>query len=310
MGTAPLSGSRPCTESPRVAHERVRSAEEDHGSSHEPEDRGPRAVVTNGKNEQHHAGEDAEGRDQSADAVGHMDIINDNLGQRKRSKRTGLAAGSAPRTGRLGSGRRADGGRGLCDGRLGGLGCGVVGGAQPAQAGRVGEGQDGQCPAGRCHQQVRRGPLGGVAVLALPPGSGDEAVAHGAQCGFRRVQNAVGDRVDLCRSAGGGEGLKVRVRVGGGPRGVGQGVRGEKGFCVASRPPLQIVAGGEVVPGGVDLLGATADVVIQLEVRVVRENAAVLRIGAGYRSWGPTGSGKPSRMFCRVVSYARSSPTV
>lgn len=40
-------------------------------------------VLTNGKNEQHHAGKDAEGRDQSADAVSHTDIINDNLGQRK-----------------------------------------------------------------------------------------------------------------------------------------------------------------------------------------------------------------------------------
>lgn len=37
----------------------------------------------NESNEQHHAGKDAEGRDQSADAVIHTDIINDNLGQRK-----------------------------------------------------------------------------------------------------------------------------------------------------------------------------------------------------------------------------------
>lgn len=79
----PLSGGRPSTEPPRVPHERVRSDEEDHGSSHEPENRGPRAVLTNGKNEQRHGGKDAEGRDQSADAVSHMDIINDNLGQRK-----------------------------------------------------------------------------------------------------------------------------------------------------------------------------------------------------------------------------------
>ncbi|GGV19387.1 hypothetical protein GCM10010275_71320 [Streptomyces litmocidini] len=79
-----LSGGRLSAEPPYVPHERVRSAEEDHGSSHEPEGRRPRTVLTNGKNEQHHAGKDAEGRDQSADAVvSHTDIINDNLGQRK-----------------------------------------------------------------------------------------------------------------------------------------------------------------------------------------------------------------------------------
>lgn len=83
MGTAPLSGGWPSAKPPHVPHERVQSAEEDHGSSHEPEDRRTRAVLTNARNDQHHAGKDAEGRDQSADAVGHMDIINDNLGQRK-----------------------------------------------------------------------------------------------------------------------------------------------------------------------------------------------------------------------------------
>lgn len=82
-GTAPLSDGWPSAQPPRIPHERARSAEKDHDSSHEPEDRRPRAVLANGKNEQHHADKDAEGRDQSADAVSRTDIINDNLGQRE-----------------------------------------------------------------------------------------------------------------------------------------------------------------------------------------------------------------------------------
>lgn len=86
-----LSGRWPRAKSPHVPHERVQSTEEDHNSSRDPENRCPGAVLTNGPDDQQHAGKDTEGRDQSADADSHMDIINDNLGQRERSKRIGLA---------------------------------------------------------------------------------------------------------------------------------------------------------------------------------------------------------------------------
>ncbi|WP_257136833.1 hypothetical protein [Streptomyces sp. gb14] len=77
------SGARPGAEPPYVHHERVHSAEEGRGSEHEPQNRGPGAVLTNGESEQQHAGEDAEDGDQSADAMGHTHIIDDNLGRRK-----------------------------------------------------------------------------------------------------------------------------------------------------------------------------------------------------------------------------------
>lgn len=77
------SVGRSGAEPPHVPHERKRSAEEGHGSSHEPEDRRPGAELTKAGDDQHHAGKDAEHRDQSADAVSHMYIINGNLSQRK-----------------------------------------------------------------------------------------------------------------------------------------------------------------------------------------------------------------------------------
>ncbi|MFC9425750.1 hypothetical protein [Streptomyces sp. NPDC056987] len=80
--TSPSSG-RPGADPPYVPHERAQSAEEDHSSTSDPEGRCPKAILTNGKNEEHRAGKDAEGGDQSADAVSHTDIVNDNLGQRK-----------------------------------------------------------------------------------------------------------------------------------------------------------------------------------------------------------------------------------
>ncbi|CAG6397580.1 hypothetical protein SCOCK_580006 [Actinacidiphila cocklensis] len=60
----------------------------DHGSSHEPEYRRARTVLTNAQNDRYHADKDAKGRGHSAHAVCHMefchmDIINDNLGQQK-----------------------------------------------------------------------------------------------------------------------------------------------------------------------------------------------------------------------------------
>lgn len=68
-----------------------------------------------------------------------------------------------------------------------------------------------------------------------------------------------------------------------------------EGLCVASSPPLQVAAGGEVVPGGVDLVGVAADVVVQLEIRIVRGNSEVLPVSAGYRS---SMSGKSARVSC------------
>ncbi|GGL34484.1 hypothetical protein GCM10010095_19720 [Streptomyces anthocyanicus] len=103
----------------------------------------------------------------------------------------------------------------------------------------------------------------------------------------------VGDRVDLRRGLGRGEGVQVRGEVGGGPGLVRQGVRGAEGLCVASCPPLQVRAGGEVVTGGVDLVGVAADVVVQVEVWVERGDAEVLRAGAGLT--GRRCSGRPSR---------------
>lgn len=77
------SGRRSRAEPSDVPHERVRGTDEDHSSSPDPESRGPRTVLTNRKGEQQGADKDAEGRDQSADAVGHLDIIDDNLGLRE-----------------------------------------------------------------------------------------------------------------------------------------------------------------------------------------------------------------------------------
>lgn len=82
-GTAPLSGGRLSEETPRVPHERIQGAEEEHCPEHGPQSRGAGAVFTDGNNEQRHADTDAEDRDQSADAMSHKPIINDNLGQRK-----------------------------------------------------------------------------------------------------------------------------------------------------------------------------------------------------------------------------------
>ncbi|GGQ83401.1 hypothetical protein GCM10010496_53790 [Streptomyces asoensis] len=64
-----------------------------------------------------------------------------------------------------------------------------------------------------------------------------------------------------------------------GPGLVRQRMRVAEGLRVASRPPLQVAAGGEVVPGGVDLVGVAADVVVQVEVRVTRGDTRVLRWG-------------------------------
>ncbi|EWS93475.1 hypothetical protein SSIG_04070 [Streptomyces filamentosus NRRL 11379] len=83
VGTAPLSGGRPGAEPPYVHHERIHSTEEGRGSAHEPQNRGPGAVLKNGDNEQQHAGEDAEDRDQGTDAMSHTHIINDSFGRRK-----------------------------------------------------------------------------------------------------------------------------------------------------------------------------------------------------------------------------------
>lgn len=77
------SGRLPCAESPYIPYKRVQGAEEDHTSSRHPDNRCPGAVLANGTHEQHHAGKNAEGRDQSAHAVSHTDIINDNLGQQE-----------------------------------------------------------------------------------------------------------------------------------------------------------------------------------------------------------------------------------
>ncbi|MDG9716732.1 hypothetical protein [Streptomyces sp. DH24] len=69
-----------------IPYECVQGTDEEHGSGRDPESRCPGAVLANGAGEQHRAGKNAEGRDESADAVGHTDIITDNLGQRERSE--------------------------------------------------------------------------------------------------------------------------------------------------------------------------------------------------------------------------------
>ncbi len=206
------------------------------------------------------------------------------VGGRGRSQR-GRALGGGwswelppgPGAGRRWRGRQARGSPLLGVGRRRGGGGRVVGGTQPVHAGLVGEGQDRQRPAGRCHQQVRGRSLGRAAALLLPPGSGDEVVAQGTQCGFGGVQDVIGDRVDLRRALGCGEGIQVEGEVGRRPRLVGQGVGGAEGLCVASCPPLQVAAGGEVVTGGVNLVGVAADVVVQVEVWVARGDAEVPR---------------------------------
>lgn len=80
----------------------------------------------------------------------------------------------------------------------------------------------------------------------------------------------IGDCFDLCWSLGCREGVQVRGGVGRGPGAVGQWMRVAEGLCVASCPPLQVVAGGDVVPGGVYLVGVAADVVVQVEVWIAR----------------------------------------
>ncbi len=188
---------------------------------------------------------------------------------------TGASAGGRWR------GRQARGSPLLEVGRRRGCGGWIVGGTQPLRAGLVGEGQDRQRPAGRCHQQVRGRSFGRVAILPIPAGGGDEVVAQGAQCGFGGVQNVVGDRVDLRRGLGCGEGVQVRGEIGRRPGLVGQGVRGAEGLCVASCPPLQVCAGGEVVTGGVNLVGVAADVVVQVEVWVARGDTEAFRACGG-----------------------------
>jgi hypothetical protein len=75
------SGSRPRAEPSHIPYESVHGTEEDHGAGHDPEGRRPGAVLTNGQGEQQQTGEDAEGRDQGTDSVGHTDIINHSPGQ-------------------------------------------------------------------------------------------------------------------------------------------------------------------------------------------------------------------------------------
>ncbi len=180
----------------------------------------------------------------------------------------------------------------------------VVGGAQPAQAGFVGEGQDRQRPAGRRHQQIRGRSLGRTVVLPPPLGGGDEVVAQGTQCGYGGVQDVVGDRFDLRRNLGRGEGVQVRGEVGSGPGLLGQWMRVTERLGVAPRPPLQVAAGGEPVPGGVDLVGVAADVVVQVEVRVTRGDAKVLRgLGRDYSSSRSSVSSKPSSSSSRVSCW-------
>ncbi len=62
-GKGTASGGRLCEGPPRVPHERIQSAEEEHGSERGLQDRGAGAILTNGNNEQRHAGNDAEDRD-------------------------------------------------------------------------------------------------------------------------------------------------------------------------------------------------------------------------------------------------------
>lgn len=104
-------------------------------------------------------------------------------------------------------------------------------------------------------------------------------------CGFGGVQDVVGDRVDLRRGLGCGEGVQVRGEVGRRPGLVGQWVRGAEGLCVASCPTLQVCVGGEVVAGGVDLVGVAADVVVQVEVWVAWGDAEAFR-GLQWRAVG------------------------
>ncbi|MGW9400775.1 hypothetical protein [Streptomyces sp. NPDC055642] len=63
-------------------------------------------------------------------------------------------------------------------------------------------------------------------------------------------------------------------------------------LCVAPCPPLQVAAGGEVVAGGVDLVGVAADIVVQVEVWVARGDAEVLRVWSGLQVVEVVGVGK------------------